>query len=194
MSEETPVNLPFDRIPECACDPGFGPRITPQQKLDCRMHGGQCSRNAAPSSPMTTPTPDVSDEAVRAFINSLWTVADWQRCPSTQCQRRNECANPTDCSGRERVKTKNLLLALLARAKAAEGERNNFEWQVKMLETSATSLGKAWKEGCATRDARRKALEGALKEAYDELCEPIRTGDDWNSLIAKIEKEITYGI
>ena len=171
MSEETPVNLPFDRIPECACDPGFGPRITPQQKLDCRMHGGQCSRNAAPSSPMTTPTPDVSDEAVYEIAKRL----------------ANMAASADAVDEEYLAQAQRTLAALLARAKAAETDRDKAlkfakdVWETDdpmepvadngmtvwdLLVKDARTLAEL-SERIDPRDARIKALEGALREAQD---------------------------
>ena len=88
-------------------------------------------------------TVDISDEAVRRGVARI--------------VRAELGEGPAD-----------MLLALRAKLTEAEAARNNFEWQVRMLETSATSLGKAWKEGCAFRDAMIAELRKALVGARDE--------------------------
>lgn len=39
----TPVNMSFERLPQCGCDPGAGPAPTKQQMLECKLRGGPCS-------------------------------------------------------------------------------------------------------------------------------------------------------
>lgn len=48
-SAVTPIecNLPFERIPECACDPGRGPIPTKAKRLECKL-SGPCSPVAMP--------------------------------------------------------------------------------------------------------------------------------------------------
>lgn len=47
--DEAPCNLPFERVPTCACDPGYGPALTKQQRLECRLRRGPCAaRQAGP--------------------------------------------------------------------------------------------------------------------------------------------------
>ena len=41
--EPIEVNLPFERVPQCACDRGTGPKITKRQMLECRLRGGPCA-------------------------------------------------------------------------------------------------------------------------------------------------------
>lgn len=48
MADRIECNLPFERIPTCACDSGFGEPPTKQQKLECRLRGGPCSPNYPP--------------------------------------------------------------------------------------------------------------------------------------------------
>jgi|HubBroStandDraft_6_1064221.scaffolds.fasta_scaffold00175_43 hypothetical protein len=43
MTDEIKCNLPFERVPVCACDPGVGPAPSKQQQLECKLRGGQCS-------------------------------------------------------------------------------------------------------------------------------------------------------
>lgn len=40
-----PIQLPFERLPVCACDPGIGPKPARQQTLECELRGGPCSPN-----------------------------------------------------------------------------------------------------------------------------------------------------
>jgi hypothetical protein len=53
MTEPTECNLPFERVPTCACDLGFGPPPTAQHKLACRLRGGPCSPNYPPQDAAT---------------------------------------------------------------------------------------------------------------------------------------------
>lgn len=47
-----PVNLPFERVPVCACDPGRGPKPTSLQILECKARRGPCSpQNNDPQTP-----------------------------------------------------------------------------------------------------------------------------------------------
>jgi len=41
-ARETVVNLPFSRVPTCACDRGVGDPPTKLQRMECRMRGGPC--------------------------------------------------------------------------------------------------------------------------------------------------------
>ncbi len=40
---EIECNLPFERMPACACDPGAGDPPTKQKMMECRLRGGACS-------------------------------------------------------------------------------------------------------------------------------------------------------
>jgi hypothetical protein len=42
MSEDI-VNMPFERMPSCPCDPGTGPEPTKQRMMECKLAGGPCS-------------------------------------------------------------------------------------------------------------------------------------------------------
>jgi hypothetical protein len=44
-----PCNLPFERLPQCGCDPGSGEPPSKLKMMECRMRGGPCSPN--PTSP-----------------------------------------------------------------------------------------------------------------------------------------------
>lgn len=50
---ESPVNLPFNRVPCCACDPGIGPAPTKQKMMECKIRGGPCSPKYRPQIPET---------------------------------------------------------------------------------------------------------------------------------------------
>lgn len=41
-TEPIKCNMPFDRLPQCACDPGSGDPPTKQQMLECKISGGPC--------------------------------------------------------------------------------------------------------------------------------------------------------
>ena len=41
-------NLPFERLPACHCDQGFGPAPTRLQMLECAMAGGPCRTGKHP--------------------------------------------------------------------------------------------------------------------------------------------------
>lgn len=45
MDEADPieVNLPFQRLPHCACDPGHGEPPSRAKKMECELRGGPCS-------------------------------------------------------------------------------------------------------------------------------------------------------
>lgn len=43
MEDEIEVNLPFERIPVCACDPGKGQPPTRKFMLECRLKDGPCA-------------------------------------------------------------------------------------------------------------------------------------------------------
>lgn len=43
MAEPIECNLPFERLPCCACDPGSGDPPTKLQMLECKMRGGPCA-------------------------------------------------------------------------------------------------------------------------------------------------------
>lgn len=55
---EKPVNLPFERVPTCACDPGHGEIPSKAQRLACQIGGGPCSPN------QNNPAADVPKPAV----------------------------------------------------------------------------------------------------------------------------------
>lgn len=46
---EIECNLPFQRLPVCACDPGHGKPPTRLQRLECRARRGRCSLQWEPS-------------------------------------------------------------------------------------------------------------------------------------------------
>ncbi len=41
------VNLPFERLPTCACDPGWGDPPTKLKRMECRLRGGPCSEKGS---------------------------------------------------------------------------------------------------------------------------------------------------
>ena len=42
MDDTTEVNLPFERVPQCACDDGKGEPPSRIKRLECKMRGGPC--------------------------------------------------------------------------------------------------------------------------------------------------------
>lgn len=42
-NQKTECNLPFERLPQCACDSGAGEPPTKQAMLECQLRGGPCS-------------------------------------------------------------------------------------------------------------------------------------------------------
>jgi hypothetical protein len=45
-------NLPFERVPQCACDSGTGDPPTKEQQADCRWNDGPCSPSYYERHPM----------------------------------------------------------------------------------------------------------------------------------------------
>jgi hypothetical protein len=45
---EIECNPPFERVPQCACDPGFGDPPIHTQRLECQLRGGPCSGRPQP--------------------------------------------------------------------------------------------------------------------------------------------------
>lgn len=41
-TEFVKCNLPFERVPTCACDKGIDDPPTPLHRLECKMRGGPC--------------------------------------------------------------------------------------------------------------------------------------------------------
>ena len=48
---QVPCNLPFERVPVCACDPGTGDPPTQQQMKECKLRGGPCRESNEPQEP-----------------------------------------------------------------------------------------------------------------------------------------------
>ena len=44
--EPISVNLPWERVPVCACDKGVGPPPTKQQMMECKIRNGPCREGA----------------------------------------------------------------------------------------------------------------------------------------------------
>lgn len=75
MTDETiPVNLPFSRVPVCACDTGEEPP-SKQKQMECRLLGGPCSPNHVESDAERFPAATVEqlleeNERLRSALES----------------------------------------------------------------------------------------------------------------------------
>ncbi len=49
------VNLPWERVPMCGCDPGYGDPPTKLKMLECAMRGGSCREFTDPNHPSNQP-------------------------------------------------------------------------------------------------------------------------------------------
>jgi hypothetical protein len=63
MATPVPVNSPFDRVPQCACDPGTGEPPSKLKQLECKARGGPCSGKDQGPDAITPSTPPPSSEA-----------------------------------------------------------------------------------------------------------------------------------
>lgn len=43
------INMPFERLPVCACDLGHGPMPTRLHRLECKARRGPCAERYAPT-------------------------------------------------------------------------------------------------------------------------------------------------
>lgn len=48
-NDATECNLPFERLPVCACDPGHGAPPTRLQRLECKARRGPCAERYEPT-------------------------------------------------------------------------------------------------------------------------------------------------
>jgi hypothetical protein len=53
--EPIEVNLPFQRLPWCACDPGTGESPTILKMLECKIAGGRCHPDYEKTHPAAEP-------------------------------------------------------------------------------------------------------------------------------------------
>lgn len=43
LASNVGCNLPFERVPTCACDKGLGSPPSRQMRLECKLRGGPCA-------------------------------------------------------------------------------------------------------------------------------------------------------